>query len=210
MTGLAVVDAADGNADDSVAGAAGLDQRLGLGFETLALEMQIGKDVAMDETVSALAVGYRVPREQAGDGRGQPVGQQADDGHADRVVEPVADDDAGLMLAGGHDERRNFGGVMLTVGIEENAGVGKGMLEVMKRGLDGCALAEVVGMADDGGANGFRDGGGVVDRPVVDDHDLVDERDGCRDDGRDTVGLVEGRDENDDRIDLHVGECTDR
>src|ERR1035437_4877347 len=63
----AFVNRPDGNTDNPVAGARGLDQHLGFGLETRGREPQIPQYIASQQSVAALAVRNPLARQLAGD-----------------------------------------------------------------------------------------------------------------------------------------------
>jgi hypothetical protein len=83
---------------------------------------------------------------------------------------------------------------MLSVGVDDQH-VGAGCLP--NPGLDGGAVADVVGVPDDVRASLRGTRGGVIGRPVVDNEDVVPRCGGAqrRDDGGDRGRLVECRDD---------------
>ena len=115
---------------------------------------------------------------------------------------PRADDEVGLVAHDRLDQPRHLAGIVLAVGIERHDDVDAQPLGDQVAGLERRSLAAVDRVADDVGAEPRRDGRGAVARAVVDDQDVRrqpgDLRRDLGEDGRQVVGLVEGRDADED------------
>ena len=107
-----------------------------------------------------------------------------------------AEDEVGLVVGDGLDERGQAGDEVGPVAIHVDEDVGGGV-GGERAGEAGGAIA--AGGLDDAGSGGAGDLGGAVGRAVVDDEALAEEGPGhLRDDVADGLGFVEGGDDDGD------------
>ena len=111
---------------------------------------------------------------------------------------PRPDDEVRLVADDRLDEARHLAGIVLAVRVERHDDIDAESLGDEVAGLEGRTLAAVDRMADDVGAERPGDGGRAVARAVIDDEDMGPQAGDLRghlgQDGRQALGLVEGRD----------------